>query len=212
MMAKSGERTAVSEPTLVALMTANLDALGQVKSREFQWSERYTVLTAPAVGYLALRDPTSPLAAPLVASVMASYWLITLWFQKILTRERHGYYRLMRSIVRIQNLLGLYESWLLAPEFANAAFPRGFGPNKSIDGTKPYSSFLHMQLYTMVFLAAVLAAGVYQRPDVWWLAVLLLLADIGFVARIFIDDRRILIRDTQEEADLAGWNSAWSPD
>jgi hypothetical protein len=171
--------------------------------------ERYTVLTAPAVGWLILRDAESPLPRSLLVGLMLIYWIITLWFQLILKRERRGYYRLMRSIVRVQNLLGLYQVGLLAPHYANSAFPRRFGPDKNIDGTQPFSSFLHRQLYLLVFLLAILAATVYQCPDLLWMATLLALFDAAYLIALFIADGIQLRADTVSEQGLAGWDRSW---
>ena len=171
--------------------------------------ERYTVLTAPAVGWLILRDAESPLPKSLLVWLMLTYWIITLWFQLILKRERRGYYRLMRSIVRVQNLLGFYRAGLLAPHYANSAFPQGFGPAKDIDGTQPFSSFLHRQLYLLVFLLAILAATVYQCPDLLWVAALLALVDAAYLIALFIADGIQLRVDTESEQGLAGWDRSW---
>jgi len=203
------DRQSISAEALTALMSANLEALGQVKSREFQWMERYTVLTAPAVGWFVLRDPESPLTAMLLVGLMLIYWLIALWFQLILKRERRGYYRLMRSIVRVQNLLGFYQAGVLGPQFANSAFPKEFGPVKDVDGTQPFSSFLHRQLYVLVFLLAILFAAVYQRPELAWIAVTLGLADVVYLIAVFIADTAQMRADTAGEQGLAGWDRSW---
>jgi hypothetical protein len=199
----------VSVEALTALMSANVEALGQGKAREFQWMERYTVLTAPAVGWLFVRDAESPLSVMLLVGLMLIYWLIALWFQLILNRERRGYYRLMRSIVRIQNLLGFYQSGLLGPHFANSAFPKGFGPIKDVDGTQPFSSFLHRQLYVLVFLIAILFAAVHQCPELAWIAVTLGLADVAYLIVVFVADTAQMRVDTAGEQGLSGWDRSW---
>ncbi len=196
---------------ITAIMTAQINALAALKDREFQWLERFTVLVGPAVGFLILRDPSPLLSLNMVFGLLVGYWLVTLWFQFILKKERRRYYRLLRSIVRAQNLLGLYQIRFLAIPFANSAFPKGLGPGKSRDGTQPFSSFFHRQLYTLIFFSAIASSAVYQRSELLSTSLGLVVADVLWLVLVFSMDRRQLYKDTVDEVGLAGWDPAWSP-
>ena len=80
---------------------------------------------------------------------------------------------------------------------------------KDVDGTQPFSSFLHRQLYVLVFLLAILFAAVYQRPELAWVAVTLGLADVVYLIAVFIADTAQMRADTAGEQSLAGWDSSW---
>lgn len=111
---------------LIAMMQTQLTTLQSIKAGEMQWIQFYTILTAPAIGFLIAGDPCK--VAPILRYIIPAYIVVTGWFQYVLMKERHSYYGVLRSVVRAENLLGL--SGFLAPNFANSAFPKGLGPDK----------------------------------------------------------------------------------
>lgn len=205
-----GSDAHVTDEAVLALMASNFEALNAVKNREFQWLERFTILVAPIIGFFAVRGQGSLLPVSLVGGLLVGYLAITLWFHWILEKERLGYYRLLRSALRCQNMLGFFKVGFLSPHFANSAFPKGFGANKSLDGTQPFSSFLHRQLYVLIFFVGVAAASVYQRTELAPLSVGLVILDIIWLVLVFVHDGKRLQDETASEENLAGWDHHWS--
>jgi hypothetical protein len=197
-----------SDQALIAMMQTQLATLQSIKAGEMQWLQFYTIVTVPAIGFLMASDPCK--IAPMVGLTLFAYLLITGWFQYVLLKERHSYFGVLRSVVRAQNLLGLYKSNFLSPHFANSAFPKKLGPCKAKDGTHPYSSFLNRQLYVCLFFVGLTLAGFYQARHFWGLTVLLI--DTAWVFVIFIWDRKCLYRQTFNEQNLSGSDPKWFTD
>jgi hypothetical protein len=188
---------------LIAMMQTQLTTLQSIKAGEMQWIQFYTILTAPAIGFLIAGAPCK--VAPILPYIIPAYLVVTGWFQYVLMKERHSYYGVLRSVVRAENLLGL--SGFLAPNFANSAFPKGLGPDKEKDGTQPCSSFLARQIYVFVFFFGLAGASAYQAHNGW---VLIYVAfDLVWVAIIFCWDQKALRRQTLEEKGLSGSDPAW---
>jgi hypothetical protein len=208
----AGEKTPsvnIPRDALLAMMQTQLATLQSIKAGEMQWIQFYTILTAPAIGFLIASDPSR--VAPIVPYIIPAYLLVTGWFRYVLMRERRSYYGVLRSVVRSENLLGL--SKFLAPHFAISAFPKGLGPDKEKDGTQRWSSFLARQIYVLLFFQGLAVAGAYQAHSRWALILVCVLADLLWVAIIFFcRDPKALRRDTLAEKGVMGSDPAWFPE
>ena len=196
-----------------ATLDANLSHLRSIKDTELNWLQLFAVVTLPAIGYLmGVGDDNAMLGWPIVPLILL-YLILTGWIQYVFLRERISYYSVLRSVVRAQNLLGLFDINLLSPHFAGSAFPKGFGPRPTENGTQPQSSFLRRQIYTVILYSGVLlAAGFRMYPKSSWplgLCVLAFLLDILWLWYIFYYDDVVLKARTAAEKDLAGSDPAW---
>lgn len=198
----------IPRDALVAMMQAQLETLQSIKAAEMRWVQFYTVLIAPAIGFLMAGDSCE--VARIAPYIIPAYLLVTMWLQYILMRERHSYYGVLRSVVRAENLLGL--SQLVAKHFANSAFPKGLGPHKEKDGTQRWSSFFARQIYVFLFFFGLAVAGAYQahgcRVLIW--ACGAVAVDLAWGATIFCYwDPKALRRDTLAERGVIGSDPTW---
>lgn len=202
------------EQVMIALLGVQLGTLRSIKDMELAWLERYSVLILPAIGFLVVRDPKEALPAGLLVGITLGYLLLTIWMQDLLRKERRSYYRVLRSVIRAENFLGLYKIAFFADVQADAAFPKGLGPNLARDGTQPYSSFLNRQIYTLIAYSAVVASAIYQASVTYQNAAFLAVfafVDLAWLFWVFWKDRIDLYQETLAEKGLAGAEPSWYP-
>lgn len=196
-------------------LEANLSHLRYIKDTELKWLQMFAVLTLPAIGYLMGVGDTNPMLGWPIIVVVLAYLLLTGWVRYVLLRERISYYSILRSVVRGQNLFGLFDINYLSPHFAGSAFPKGFGPYPEHNGTQPESSFLRRQLYVLILYFGVLAAAAFRTCSVsFWFVVVAALCfalDLVWLGYIFYRDEIVLKADTAGEKDLAGSDPTWFP-
>jgi len=119
------------------LLSSALAELRRIKTAESHWVDRYLVITATVIAASQMSIAVQHWGVYL----LPSHLLILMWFESTLLKERLGYYRTARSVVRYQRLLGLIENGLV-PEHHAHPYPEGFCPDKKHDGTRRTSSFL----------------------------------------------------------------------
>ncbi|MGO8691441.1 MAG: hypothetical protein ACLQLG_17600 [Thermoguttaceae bacterium] len=196
-------------------LEAHLAHLRSIKDTEHKWLELYAVLVLPAIGYLMSVDATNPIFNWPLVVMLVMYLGVSVWLQYVLLRERVSYYAVLRSVIRSQNLLGLFDIRYLSEHFANSAFPKGFGPNTAVNGTQPWSSFLRRLLYVVLLLAALFLAAGFR----WWsisrgfvvVPVLCFLFEVAVIFCVFHLDSCGLREATAREANLAGCEERWFP-
>jgi hypothetical protein len=194
-------------------LDANLAHLRSIKDTEHKWLDLLSIITLPAVGYLMAVEDCNAVWGWALLVVLGMYLVVTCWMQYVLLRERFSYYAVLRSVVRAQNLLGLFDVGFLSPHLAGSAFPRGFGPYPDREGTRPFSSFLRRQLYTLILFSGLLAAAAFRTPVqpglFGTLALVCLAGDVAWLVYLFRRDRQSLEHATAQEVDLAGADPAW---
>lgn len=201
-----------------ATLDANLSHLRSIKDTELNWLQLFAIVTLPAIGYLMGVGDENPVFGWPILLVMLFYLAFTGWVQHTFLRERISYYSVLRSVVRAQNLLGLFDFNYLSPHFAGSAFPKGFGPNPERNGTQPLSSFLRRQVYTLILYTGMPGVVAFRTfsATLWFAAVattciVCLLLDVVWLRYLFSLDETILKAETAGERDLAGYDPAWSP-
>lgn len=198
----------IEKETVQSMIDPLMSTLRSIKDMELQWVEKYTIVTLPVIGYLVISNPSNGLSKPLLSGIIVGYFFFTLWFQDVLRKERRSYYRVLRTLLRAQNYLGLYKIKFLAEPFADAAFPKGLGVNKGKDGTQPYSSFLHRQIYTVVIFLAIISACIYQNGDVAF-SLFLVPLDVAWLFYVFRLSKTELYKEAKSEEGLAGADPKW---
>jgi hypothetical protein len=196
-------------------LEANLAHLRSIKDTETKWLELYAILAGPATGYvMGVQDTCAIFNWPLVFMLLL-YLALTAWLQNLLLRERFSYYSVLRSVIRSQNLLGLFDISYLSEHFANSAFPAGLGPNPAKNGTQPLSSFLRRMLYVFLLYLGLLLAAFFRWCSIspWFIIapVACLICEFCIFAGIFWWDKKHLVEETEREAGLAGYEDAWFP-
>jgi hypothetical protein len=197
-------------------LDGNLAHLRSIKDTEHKWVDLFSIVTLPAIGYLMTVDATNPVWGWPIAVVVGFYFALTAWLQYVLLRERYSYYSVLRSVVRAQRLLGLFEIGFLSPHFAGSAIPRGFGPHPEADGTQPYSSFLRRQVYVLILFVSLMATlmfrNTFQPMTVGAVIVIVVGLDVLWLIGVFVRDRHLLTTATERERGLAGADPAWFPE
>lgn len=193
------------------LLNSHLSHLRSIKDMEMAWLDRYSVITFPAIGFLLAQNPSSAQLSPNLLWIIVSIYLaITLWIQDVLRNERRSYYRVLRSVTRTENYLGLFTANLIPESMANAAFPKGLGPNLNRDGTQPFATFLHRLVYTLIVYTSLVASVIYQNGALLP-ALALIAVDLAWLLIIFWRDKSDLYREALAEKGLAGVSSSWYP-
>ena len=195
---------------VLVVLQSHMQHLRSIKDMELKWLDRYSAIALPIAGFIVL-NPRNVLGAKGIALLMAFSFVLTIWIQVVLRKERRSYYRVMRAVVRAQNYLGLLSSGFISSAMANAPFPRGMGPDPNTDGTQPTSSFLHRLSYAFLVLAATVAGAAFQHPDTLAYGVIFLVADLYWLWAIRRKDDRDLRAEAIAEKDLLGSDPAWYP-
>jgi rfaE bifunctional protein nucleotidyltransferase chain/domain len=207
------EVRSVAETGVSTTIQSNLAHLRSIKETELKWLELLAVVSLASVGYILAASNNNPIIGWAMSGPVISFFLFVAWIQFVLASERLSYYGVMRSVVRGQNLLGLYEMRFLAPRHANSAFPKGMGPDPATNGTQPFSSFLHRQIYSTVLLASIVSAATFRvmknAPDFWKVAVAVLVLDVLWLVHLFLRDRRMMSNAWKGERTLAGADPSW---
>lgn len=199
-------------------LEGNLAHLRSIKDTELNWLQMFAILTLPAIGYLMGVGDDNPVLGWPIIPVFVLYLLLTGWLQYVLLRERISYYSVLRSVVRSQNLLGLFDIDYLSPHFADSPFPREFGPQPEENGTQPQSSFLRRQIYTVMLYVGFLLAAAFRACSASSrllpitaviVAALCLALDLVWLRYIFDWDETMLKAHTAREKDLAGSDPTW---
>jgi len=196
-------------------LAAHLAHLRSIKDTEHKWLELYAILILPAIGYvMTVADTCAIFSWPLVVMLLL-YLVLTAWLQNLLLRERFSYYAVLRSVIRSQNLLGLFDVNYLSAHFANSAFPPGFGPIPAEDGTQPQSSFRRRLRYVLFLYSALLLAAAFRWWSIcqWFMVAPILFFFCGtfLYCHTFWADRKGLINMTAQEEGLAGSEADWFP-
>jgi hypothetical protein len=201
-----------TKQAVVTLLEGHLGHLRSIKELELAWLDRYSVLTLPAIGFLIAHDrSTARLPCSLLWIMVSAYLAITLWIQDVLRKERRSYYRVLRSVIRAENYLGLFDVNFLPAVMAGGAFPKGLGPNPSQDGTQPYASFLQRLIYTFIIYTSIVVSALYQNSALIP-SIVLIAVDLVWLIVVFRRDKIDLRREALLEKGLAGTSPSWYPD
>ncbi|MBI3468351.1 MAG: hypothetical protein HY000_35570 [Planctomycetes bacterium] len=196
-------------------LQANLAHLRSIKDTEHHWLDLFALVTLPTIGYVMTVEDANPVMGWPLMVVLIIYLILLAWMQYVLMRERFSYYSVLRSVVRAQNLLGLFDVRFLSPHFAGSAFPKGFGPYPDQNGTQPQSSFLRRLIYTVLLYFGLVLAIWFRSMAISWSFTLVpfgcFVLDLCWLAYIFCHDQQQLARETAREAGLAGAEPTWFP-
>lgn len=193
---------------VVTLLQSQLAQLRSIKDMEVKWLDRYSLFTIPVIAALLINDPKErQLPGDLLIIILVLYWVVTVWIREVILKERHSYYRVLRSVVRAEHYLGLVGTFI-PNVMADAGFPKGLGPIIGHDGTQAFSSFLHKQIYFLIIYASIAAASMYQSAN-WLLAITLLLLDLVWLIGVFYRDRRVMYSEVLAEKHLTGSSPSW---
>jgi hypothetical protein len=193
---------------LLVLFEGHLNHLRSIKEVEIAWLDRFSIITLPSIGYFLTRTSnTLPVDADLWL-VAIVYLFVTMWMQNSLRQERLSYYRVLRSVIRIQNLLGLFKIGILTERMVDAPFPKGLGPHPKNDGTQPFASFMRRQVYTWIIYTSLIVVIVYKNILLWPLIGLIII-DAVFLVFVYIRDQNDLKNEAIKDKNLAGSDPMW---
>lgn len=192
------------QATAVGAMISTLDGhlahLREIKQLEMAWVDRFSVLILPAIAYFAASDPNkNDFSQYQLAWTIFAYFILTVCIQNVLLNERRSYYRVLRSVVRAQNYLGLFRLNFLSKALAGAAFPKGLGPNQDRNGTQPFRTFLYRQSYTFALFLILVLVAIYQNVAMTKYS-LLVVFDLLWLVNIYWRDYRDLRSSTVSRA------------
>ena len=197
--------------TLNTLMQSNMTLMRSIKTDELTWLYHYSVLMGAAITFISVTQRDS---LPLQI-FMGALIVLTLFFQFTMLKQRRSYYNVLRTVLRIQNELGLFKSIsgksFFSIGYINKGFPRKYGPKKEKNGTDPLSSFLWRLI--MIMFIQTFALFVYMKfstlPDrcfFRWIAL-----DLLFMAFLFWRDHKWQRNDTASIKGLSGSDDNWFP-
>lgn len=207
---RTGEES--TQDAVIAQLQGHMQHLRSIKDMELKWLDRFSAVTLPLAAYLFAVGSNNALlrgSAPVLLLVAVAFF--TGWIQNVLRKERRSYFRVMRAVVRAQNYLGMFDINFVPEIMANSPFPKGLGPNPDVDGTQPYSSFLHRQVYTLIVLIAVALLTVFRRPDLS-LCLAIIPLDVLWLYFVYRQDARDLRNEALAEKGLAGTEADWFPE
>lgn len=231
--AEEQQRLTLTEQAALVVLRTMSETLRSIKAAEARWLDRYAVATAPAIAWVALRAATGDFISPWACiAITVPYTLLAAWVMSVLTDERRSYYGVLRTVVRLQNWAGLFETRLLPPYLANSPYPRGIGPDPETDGTRPESS--HRRRLQFVFWAFLILLLTSIGHNAAWLltasaalwpvgalavsaAVAVGILEVGALllhsAALAARDRRALYEAARREIELglAGTDPSWVP-
>ncbi|MCR4315658.1 MAG: hypothetical protein NUW37_04830 [Planctomycetes bacterium] len=190
------------------LMSSHLSHLRSIKDMEMKWLTSFSAISLPGLGYLLATSAGSvgtEMTSLLIALVF--YFCLTCWIQLVLSKERNSYYKVLRTVIRSQKLLGFFDANFLPSYMADAPFPKGIGEFKNIDSTQRCGSFLHRQLYTIFIFSLIVVVCVIRGLNSN--AFFLLAMDIVWLIVLFRFDERDLYRDAINEKELYGADNKW---
>jgi hypothetical protein len=210
--AAEAEQDSTPNEALLALLQGHLQHLRSIKDMELKWLDRFSAITLPLIGALLVTPAEIEVFTTWALIILVIiYTGLALWIQDVLRKERRSYYRVMRTVIRAQNVLGLLKRFLPGV-MANAAFPKGMGPIPEEDGTKPFSSFLRRQILVGVLFLGVLLGVVWRSPPFWPIIPGGLVLDALWLVYIFRKDNRDLRNEALRDRDLEGMEPAWFPE
>ena len=156
------------------------------------------------------------LSTPQVLAILVFYVLATAWFQEILLKERLSYYRVLRSVVRLELFLGLVKAGFLSDRSVKEAAPRQAEKTFSrVRNTQPWSSFLQRLAYCsgILFLIALFcffhSFESRDRLQVGVVALLCVMIDVLWVCDVFLRDLKKMKGEVLREKPLAFNPSEW---
>lgn len=203
------------ESGLTITLDNHLQHLRAIKDTEEKWLERMFAVYGGSIAWMATKpDFLKQLNDSWMASLFLLPFVFAVFFlQHVMAKERLSYYRVMRSVVRAQRILGLLEHKFLSPSMQSGAFPLGLGPNRNKDGTQPFSSFGYRQAAIFAFFATFMELAYLNIiPLASWLVWLCLIINLLWVVHLYVEDDVRLYNAVLSERGLSGFDKAWLPE
>lgn len=197
---------------LSILLDNHLQHLRSIKETEEKWLERMFALYGASIAWMATRPKLLEEIGTIQMAIffLSPFVFAAFFLQHVMAKERLGYYRVMRSVIRAQNLFKLFEHGFLSQDMQSAAFPLGVGPNSQKDGTQPFSSFGYRQLSIHLFFVTFLGtACLVIAPLPLWLTLMIALINVIWLVHLYVMDHVKLYAAVLGEASQAGFRSEW---
>jgi len=187
-----------------------MSTLRAIKEVENKWVDRYVVIILALLGFLVYAEKEL-LSFGICLGIAIVSFPLTTGIQLTLRKERISYYFILRTLVRAQNYLGLFEDCILPSSMIDSIFPIGIGRDKSKSGTKPLASFLNrMLLLSMMFAITLLLINYLQRHlFIMAASAVLLISNITLVLWIYFEDDKVMRKQILSEQHLEGYDKDW---
>jgi hypothetical protein len=203
-----------TKASLNSLMESQISTLRSIKSSELAWVTNYLVgIIAISGFFLGSEKKIDDWKFIFIQLIV---FFLTIWFFYILAHERSSFYKVLRTLVRIQNCLGLFgnpeepnQFPILGVHDIDQAYPFGFGINKNKNGTKPYHSFLIRMILIYILYALFLFTSFTQNEiKIDWMCLSLIIT-FGFGVMFYILDLNSQIKGASLETELLGFDKSW---
>jgi len=203
--------------SLNSYLETQINVLRAIKSNEMTWIYYYLLVMLAIIALLNTQGFNISLRNFIV---LQSFILImTIGFMYILLKERESYYNVLRQVIRIENYLGFFGYYnsmnnevsgiVLRDNTFNSAFPVGYGPEKTENGTKPYSSFLWRMLFTLLIYLFFIVVTSKENLVPFYCQISMIIFPVFFLIYLFKLDNRLQVENTLKEKGLLGAEESW---
>ncbi|MFN8431710.1 MAG: hypothetical protein U0V04_17145 [Spirosomataceae bacterium] len=196
----------------MSLFESQMAHLRSIKDSERSWLDKYMVIIFAALGFVLSDSAKNILTENVTIFLYSLFFFLTCWFQEVLMFERRSYFKVFRSIIRLEHYFNFFnlEEKVLPEYLADSGFPSGYGFNKLKNGTNSFGTFFRLLSLTFIlFSCFIMAILIKTGFDSSGLCIFFIFLDIIWQVIIFFRDEKIMVKDIKSEEGLLGSNPEW---